>query len=90
MQIDGDQVATGDQVWHDRYGFGTVLSVTSGTCDVRFNASDRHLTFTDGGNQNGRKVLFWSEPMIFTPRKNVDYTKFKKVVQSILDMMYGD
>ena len=90
MRIDEDDVVVGDEVWHDRYGIGTVQRVSAGTCDVLFNASERPLTFTDGGKQHGHKVLFWSKPIIFVPRKGVDYSKFIRVIESLLYLMHGD
>ena len=56
MKIDLDNVAQGDQVWHDRYGWGNVVRVQSGTCDVKFNESTHVLTFTEGGYAGGFKV----------------------------------
>lgn len=89
MKIEQDSVVIGDQVWHDRYGYGQVIRVQKGTCDVQFNQSERPLTFTDGGMSNGYKVLYWSPPMLFSPRKGVDYRKFIAVVQSMLHLMHG-
>lgn len=89
MKIDEDKVVMGDRVWHDRYGWGTVVRTQKGVCDVRFNQSDKALTFTDGGMSNGYKVLYWSPPMLFAPRKGVDYSKFIAVVQSLLHLLHG-
>ncbi len=88
MKIDSDNVVQGDQVWHDRYGWGNVVRVQSGTCDVKFNESTKVLTFTDGGYSGGFKVLWWRAPYTFVPRKGVDYSKFENVVNSVLELCY--
>lgn len=90
MKIDLDNVAQGDQVWHDRYGWGNVVRVQSDTCDVKFNESTKLLTFTEGGYAGGFKVLWWQPPMIFTPRKGGDYSKFLAVVASVKTAIYGE
>lgn len=90
MKIDNEAVALGDKVWHDRYGYGVVHRVNKGTADVRFYESERLLTFTDGGMQNGVKVLWWQEPIILTPKKGVDYTRLKALAQSLYDFYHGD
>lgn len=89
MKIDLDPVHQGDQVWHDRYGYGIVQRVQSGTCDVKFNESTRVLTFTDGGYSGGLKVLWWQRPIAFTPRKGQDYGKFHDLVAILFDNLYG-
>lgn len=88
MKIDNETVVQNDTVWHDRYGNGTVVRVTSGTADVQFYGAERVLTFTDGGMQNGVKVLWWQEPIVLTPRKNVDYTRLKTLVTPIYDFYH--
>lgn len=90
MKIDEDSVVQGDQVWHDRYGWGNVVKVGTGTCDVKFNYSTQIMTFTDGGKQNGFKVLWWSPPVIFTPRKGVDYSRFLVIVEGVRQFLYGE
>lgn len=90
MKIEDDEVKLGDRVWHDRYGWGVVARVQQGTCDVRFNQSDRLLTFTEGGMSNGYKVLYWRDPIVFAPRKGVDYGRFLAVVQSLLYLVHGE
>lgn len=90
MQIDGDEVYLNDRVWHDRYGWGKVTAIGAGTCDVLFDNGENILTFTEGGYQHRNKVLFWSNPMLFSPKKDVDYTKFIAVVQSLLDLLHGE
>lgn len=89
MKIDLDEVKQGDQVWHDRYGYGIVQRVQSGTCDVKFNESTKVLTFTEGGYSGGLKVLWWQRPIAFTPRKGQDYSKFHDLVAILFDNLYG-
>lgn len=84
MQIDGDVVLMNDRVWHDRFGWGQVISVQQGVCDVRFEGSQSVLTFTDGGRLGGQKVLWWGVPYLFAPRKNVNYDGLSDVVSSVL------
>ncbi|OOH91865.1 hypothetical protein BMT54_01780 [Pasteurellaceae bacterium 15-036681] len=88
MKIDLDEVKQGDAVWHDRYGWGTVKRVNHGTCDVKFNESERVLTFTEGGKQNGHKVLYWQPPMVFTPRKGRDYQRFLRIVAELHGQLF--
>lgn len=83
MKIDKDDVKQGDVVWHDRYGYGTVTRVQNGTCDVKFNGSERILTFTEGGYSGDYKVLWWQPPIAFHPRKRVDYTYFLQIVDGV-------
>lgn len=89
MRIDLDEVKQQDQVWHDRYGWGRVVRVQSGTCDVQFAESERLQTFTEGGYSGKFKVLWWQPPMLFTPRKGVDYTKLLQIVPHLIDWKYG-
>lgn len=89
MKIDLDVVKQNDQVWHDRYGWGTVVRVQNGTCDVRFSQSERLQTFTDGGYSGAFKVLWWQPPMLFTPRKGVDYRPLLQIVPRLIDWKYG-
>ncbi|MBF0785763.1 hypothetical protein E4T80_09860 [Muribacter muris] len=89
MKIDLDEVKQGDQVWHDRYGYGTVIRVQKGVCDVQFGESQRPQTFTEGGMHNGYKVLWWQPPMIFTPRKRVDYRHFLHIVDGLHQQLFG-
>lgn len=88
MKIDNDLVQVNDKVWHDRYGWGVVCSVQTGVCDVKFNGTQTPVTFTDGGRMNGIKVLWWQPPMLFTPRKNIDYTGLKEVIAEIIKFKY--
>lgn len=89
MKIDNDSVHLGDQVWHDRYGWGTVVKLNKGTADVKFYEAERLLTFTDGGKQNGIKVLWWQEPILLTPKKGVDYSRLKPMVKMLYDFYHG-
>lgn len=88
MKIDLDIVKQGDQVWHDRYGWGTVTRVQSGTCDVKFPESERVQTFTDGGFSGKFKVLWWQPPLLFTPRKGVDYSALLQIVPQLIAWKY--
>lgn len=89
MKIDSDKVEQGDQVWHDRFGYGIVQRVRAETCEVKFNESTKLLTFTDGGYSGGFKVLWWQRPIAFVPRKGQDYRKFRDLVSVLLDNLYG-
>ncbi len=84
MRIDDDVVLQHDRVWHDRYGWGTVVEVQNGVCDVRFDGSQTLITFTDGGRYGGVKVLWWQQPILFTPRKGVDYSGLPEMVLALL------
>lgn len=90
MKIDKDDVKQGDVVWHDRYGYGTVTRVQNGTCDVKFNGSERILTFTEGGYSGDYKVLWWQPPIAFHPRKRVDYTYFLQIVDGVHKQLFGE
>lgn len=90
MKIDFDEVSQGDQVWHDRYGYGIIQRVSKYTCDVKFNESTKVLTFTEGGYSGGLKVLWWQKPIAFIPRKGHDYSKFHELVSVLFDNLYGD
>lgn len=85
MQMDGSAVVKGDRVWHDRYGWGTVKNVVGGTCDVVFDTSSQAVTFAEGGTKAGYKVLWWQEPMLFVPQKNVDYSGLKEMVAALME-----
>lgn len=89
MKIDLDKVEQGDAVWHDRYGWGRVVRVQQGTCDVKFDESERILTFTEGGYSGRFKVLWWQPPMLYTPRKGVDYRKLLEIVPRLIEWKYG-
>lgn len=89
MKIDGDPVVQGDEVFHDRYGWGNVVRVRKGVCDVKFHSSQTVLTFTDGGYFNGIKVLWWQPPLLFTPRKGIDYTGLTAMISQLLNWKYG-
>lgn len=89
MKIDLDEVKQNDRVWHDRYGWGKVIRVQSGTCDVKFDRSTKELTFTEGGYSGNLKVLWWQPPMLYTPRKGVDYSKLLDIVPHLIEWKYG-
>lgn len=89
MKIDLDKVEQGDSVWHDRYGWGVVARVQKGTCDVQFPESRQLMTFTEGGMHGKFKVLYWQPPMLYTPRKRVDYTRFLQIVDSLHNELFG-
>lgn len=89
MKIDNDDVVLNDKVWHDRYGWGSVIKVTSSTIEVKFNESISKVVFTEGGYSNGYKVLWWSPPMLYTPRKGIDYSALLPVVAELIKFKYG-
>lgn len=89
MKIDLDDVKQNDQVWHDRYGYGSVVRVQNGTCDVKFYGSERVLTFTEGGYSGDHKVLWWQPPIVFHPRKQVDYSNFLQIVDGLHKQLFG-
>lgn len=87
MRIDGDIVAKGDRVFHDRYGWGTVTFVSGGVCHVKFADARDQVIFTDGGLSNGYKVLWWDKPIQVVPRKGVNYDGLKEVLESIVKLI---
>lgn len=89
MKIDLDKVEQGDSVWHDRYGWGVVVRVQKETCDVKFPGSKQLMTFTEGGMSGKYKVLWWQPPMIYTPRKRVDYHYFLQIVDGLHKQLFG-
>lgn len=90
MKIDDDVVLVGERVWHTRYGYGTVVAVHGGTCDVRFDGAHDVVTFTDGGLKNGLRVLYWQEPIVIALRKGVDYSGLPEMIHHLLNFKYGD
>lgn len=90
MRLDGSKVEVGDSVWHDRYGYGKVMAVNGGTCDVRFSGSETAVTFADGGIKGGYKVLWWQEPLLYVPEKGKNYDGLKEMVSSLMNFKYGD
>lgn len=84
MKIDNEIVNLYDRVWHDRYGWGTVIDLQAGVCDVKFDGSQTAITFTDGGRHGGLKVLWWQSPILFTPKKGVDYSGLPEMINALL------
>lgn len=90
MKIDLDKVEVHDNVWHDRYGWGSVVRTDNDTCDVLFSEATKALTFTEGGHANGKKVLWWQPPMLYTPRKGRDYSKLLEIVPRLIEWKFDD
>lgn len=84
MFLDDAPVLVGDRVWHDRYGWGTVQFVDTGLCDVIFDGSNNPVSFTQGGMSSNFKVLWWQEPILFTPKKGVDYSGLREMVRALM------
>lgn len=89
MYLDGDKVKLGDQVWHDRYKWGHVIRINDGVCDVLFNEADRALTFVNDGYSGEHKVLYWQPPILFIPKKGVDYSGLPEIVDALIKFKWG-
>lgn len=70
MKLDGDLVEVGDYVYHLTLGGGIVETIRDGIARVRMKRGMGIVNMNDGGIASGRKVFYWSDPILLIPRKN--------------------
>ncbi len=87
--LDGDIVEAGNAVHHLEYGNGIVRELWTGGMAVEFAAGRAPVLVEANGFISGRKVIFWSPPLMLVPRKADRPTTLDRVanvLQSVLDL----
>lgn len=91
IQLDGDDVLAGDQVYDIARGEGVVreLLPANGMFVVQFSNGRRFSYNTAGASAGGIRTLFWSNPVVFTPSKgsrtNPNQAMFNRIVANIAE-----
>lgn len=93
MKIAGRDVQVGNRLFHSEYGLWVTVTRfdSSGSASVRviFNDGRQHDFFIqNGGLQNGRRVLFWHEPL-YLDLPSADTSKIQRVVDLLVAEFYG-
>lgn len=70
MKLDGYIVEVNDYLYHITLGGGTVETIHDGIARVRMQRGKGIVNMTDGGISGGKKVFYWSDPILLIPRKN--------------------
>lgn len=70
LQLDGTELKLGDRVYDLSNGYGEVSDITASDFTVLF-ANKRRLTFDSGGLLRGVRRVFWHDPLILAPPKDV-------------------
>lgn len=70
MNLDGDIVEVGDYVHHITMGSGIVETIYEGTARVRMQRGKGILNMGEGGITAGKKLFYWSDPILLIPRKD--------------------
>lgn len=70
MKLDGDIVEVNDYVYHITLGGGKVETIHDGIARVRMQRGKGIVNMADGGISGGKKVFYWSNPILLIPRKD--------------------
>lgn len=91
MQLDGEAVLVGDQVYDLVRGEGVVreLITAADMFSVQFPNGRRFTYNQAGASAGGVRTLFWSNPVVFTPAKgsrtNPNQAMFNRIVANIAE-----
>lgn len=70
MELQGFPVTQGCTVFHQHYGYLTVVRVDSTNFYIQPGPSGPLLPVTREGHVSGRRVVFWHNPIIIEPPKS--------------------
>lgn len=70
MNINNQAVNSGDRVYSLLHGDGTVKTTAEFSCQVLFDNSNQLVSFGDEGVKGKVQILFWHNPIIYTPHKD--------------------
>lgn len=81
--LDGQTVSIGDSVYVLGIGSGTVSSVSAdGSFAVKLGNNGGNFRCLDGGYVGNVRKVFWHDPLILIPPKNLKlWTNLKKMAQ---------
>lgn len=83
MKIAGRKVQIGDRLFHIGMGlWGQAVEVDS-SGSVVFEVGNRRLLSNDGGKINGKRQLYWHEPILLDLPMN-DLGPYRRILEAIL------
>ena len=77
--INKETVKMNDIVYDVVNGRGKVIALTDATIEVRFD-NGRRITFSPEGYLNGVRRLFWHNPLVLDPPKNLNEWEYARKV----------
>lgn len=79
MNLDGNQLAVGDDIFHMQHGAGRVIAVASSSVQALFGAME--LTISAAGlERNGIKIVGRGRPLVVWPDRNEDVTRLESLI----------
>ncbi len=80
MNLDGNQLAIGDAVYHLQFGPGEVIAVA--TTNVQVNFGGMEITISQGNlERHGLKMLGRGAPLVVWPERGENVTRLAALVQ---------
>jgi len=92
VNMDGDAVHVGDQVYDLVYGVGTVAELLDSRFVVSYASSSRRLTYNGSGIKGTSSVrtTCWRDPVLVAPAKNdVSWSKIRAVCMAVVAAFRG-
>ena len=80
MNLDGNQLALGDAVYHLQFGLGEVIAVAATNVQVNFDGME--ITISTGSlERHGIKMVGRGAPLVVWPERGENVTRLADLVQ---------
>ena len=80
MNLDGNQLAIGDAVYHLQFGSGEVIAVAITNAEINFGGME--ITISQGNiERHGLKMLGRGAPLVVWPERSENVTRLAALVQ---------
>lgn len=80
MNLDGNQLAVGDGIFHMQHGAGEVIAVSTNSIQATFGRME--LTISASGlERNGVKIVGRGKPLVVWPALGEDVTRLSALVE---------
>jgi hypothetical protein len=81
MNLDGNQLAIGDAVYHLQFGAGEVIAVAITNAQVNFGGME--VTISQGSlERHGLKMLGRGAPLVVWPERGENVTRLAELVEA--------
>ena len=80
MNLDGNQLAVGDDIFHLQHGAGEVVAVSTNSVQAVFGAMELTISMS-GLERNGVKIVGRGKPLVVWPSLGEDVTRLSALIE---------